>query len=215
MLLRFLKHYRQLVTTVLLVGLLLGGGHLPPQLDGVIFYLVVFGVALLAYTRNKYMLILIGCSTLTFLLAWLRSFQDLQFDLLFCISGLICLTSGIHSTLHFVLISKEVSRKEVFALINCYFIAGLTWAILYTLIEGIMPGSFTYAANSAQAMTDRFIYYSFATMTTSGDADMVPHSLLTQRLSVVQAVFGQFYFAIVVAYLIGKMFQGRGELSQK
>jgi hypothetical protein len=32
---------------------------------------------------------------------------------------------------------------------------------------------------------------------------------------VVQAVFGQFYFAIVVAYLIGKMFQHRGELSQK
>lgn len=54
---------------------------------------------------------------------------------------------------------------------------------------------------------DTFIYYSFVTMATVGYGDMFPVSLLSQRLSIVQAILGQFYFSLIVAYLINRLFQ--------
>lgn len=208
------KKHKQLIITILLLGMLIGGGHLPRLIESLLFYLVVFGVALLAYARNRFLNIALGCSTLFYLLAWFNAFHDVHFNLLFCISGLICLFCGISSTIHFMLRSKTVSLGEVFALINCYLIMGFTWALLYTLVDGFSPGSFYIDIRSERIM-DSFIYFSFSTMTTLGYGDILPHSTLAQRLSVTQAVFGQFYFALVVAYLLNKLFQHRVEIAAK
>ncbi len=199
---------RQLGVTVLLVGLLVGGGHLPPLIESLVFYMVVFGVALLAYTRNRTFNILLGFSTVFYMLAWLSAFHNVKYNVLFCISGLLCLFYGIHSTIHYVLKSHKVTIGEVFALINCYLLLGYFWALLYTLVEGFSPGAFTLHLKQERVM-DSFIYFSFTTMTTVGFGDIIPHTPLAQRLSVTQAILGQFYFALVVAYLLNKLFQQR------
>jgi hypothetical protein len=203
------KKNKQLIITVLLMTLLVGGGHLPDTIESLIFYLVVFGIALIAYARNKFLNILLSCSTLFFLIAWYNAFRDERFNLFFSVSGLLCLIYGIHSTIHFIIKSKEVSKSEIFALINCYLIAGFFWALLYTMVESLMPGSFEIKIMQKRIM-DNFIYFSFTTMTTLGYGDILPRSVLAQRLSVAQAIFGQFYFAMVVAYLLNKLFQHHG-----
>ena len=213
MLQRVFKRNKHLIITIMLVGMLVGGGHLPPQIESLVFYLVVFGVALIAHARNRSLNILLGCSTLFYLLAWLNAFHEVHFNLLFCVSGLICLVYSITSSIHFILKSKEVTLGEVFALINCYFIMGFFWALLYTLVEGFSPGSFTMVVRQERIM-DSFIYFSFSTMTTVGYGDVLPHAVLAQRLSITQAIFGQFFFALVVAYLLNKLFQQRVEANE-
>jgi hypothetical protein len=208
------KKNKQPIITALLVGMLVGGGHLPQQIESLLFYLVVFGVALIAHARNKSLNTLLGCSTVFYLLAWFNAFHDVLFNILFCVSGLICLSYGIISSIRFVVKSKEVTIGEIFALINCYLIMGFFWALLYTLVEGFSPGAFSISEKLTRDM-DSFIYFSFSTMTTVGYGDMVPHSILAQRLSVTQAIFGQFYFALVVAYLLNKLFQQRTEPAEK
>ena len=48
-----------------------------------------------------------------------------------------------------------------------------------------------------------WLYFSFVTMTTLGYGDIAPVSAIARVLAYMQAVFGQFYIAILVAGLVG------------
>jgi len=47
-----------------------------------------------------------------------------------------------------------------------------------------------------------FVYYSFVTLTTLGYGDIVPLSATARSLVYMEAIFGQFYIAILVAGLV-------------
>ena len=51
----------------------------------------------------------------------------------------------------------------------------------------------------------KFIYYSFVTMTTLGYGDIAPLDRATRTLSWMQAVAGQFYVALVIAWLVSAL----------
>lgn len=48
-----------------------------------------------------------------------------------------------------------------------------------------------------------FIYFSFVTLTTLGFGDVSPLSPVARFLVYLEAIFGQFYLAILVASLVG------------
>jgi len=48
-----------------------------------------------------------------------------------------------------------------------------------------------------------WLYFSFVTMATLGYGDIAPVSAIARALAYIQAVFGQFYIAILVAGLVG------------
>lgn len=204
----FIGKHRQFSITLLLFGMLIFGGHLPHLIESLVFYLVVFCVALLSHVRGKLFAAILAGSTVCYLLAWTSDFHETKYNVLFCLAGLSCLWYGVHSIICFVLRSRRVTLGEVFALVNCYLLLGFFFALLYTVVFGFSPDSFVPQPHQERVI-DSFIYFSFATMTTLGYGDILPHSVLAQRLSVTQAVFGQFYFALVVAYLLNKLFQQR------
>ncbi|GAB6037391.1 potassium channel family protein [Fundidesulfovibrio butyratiphilus] len=203
-----IRKHRQFSITVVLFGMLILGGHLPHRIESLVFYLVVFGVALLSHVRGRFFAGILAGSTVCYLLAWTSDFHDVKYNILFCSAGLLCLGYGIHSIICFVLRSRRVTLGEVFALVNCYLLMGYFFALLYTLVSGFTPDAFVMGSHPERIM-DSLIYFSFATMTTLGYGDIIPHAVLAQRLSVTQAIFGQFYFALVVAYLLNKLFQQR------
>ena len=55
------------------------------------------------------------------------------------------------------------------------------------------------------------IYFSFMTQTTVGYGDILPKSDLARGLSMVQAVAGQLYLAVMVARLVGLYMSGKKE----
>jgi hypothetical protein len=54
-----------------------------------------------------------------------------------------------------------------------------------------------------QVDPSHFIYYSFVTMSTLGYGDITPISNPARSLSLLEAVVGQLYIAILIAKLVG------------
>jgi len=103
-----------------------------------------------------------------------------------------------------VLLTGDVDLNIVTGSVALYLILGFIWAILYTIliqlqpeaIRGLEPENWVYALST---MT----YFSFVTLTTLGYGDMSPVTPIAKVLVILEAVTGMFYFAIVVASLIG------------
>lgn len=103
-----------------------------------------------------------------------------------------------------VLLTGDVDLNIITGSVALYLILGFIWAILYTIliqlqpeaIRGLEPENWVYALST---MT----YFSFVTLTTLGYGDMSPVTPIAKVLVILEAVTGMFYFAIVVASLIG------------
>ena len=86
---------------------------------------------------------------------------------------------------------------------------GLVWTYLYSIIHTVNPSAFgqvTTAKISSASLPETsglqpLVYLSFVTMTTLGYGDIAPVSRLAQTACYLQAVFGQFFLAIWIAYL--------------
>ena len=77
------------------------------------------------------------------------------------------------------------------------------WGYGYTLLEHLLPGSFTHPASLSELNLDSLDYFSFVTMTTLGYGDIAPASDSARAMVMIQAVTGQVYLAVLVARLVG------------
>lgn len=96
--------------------------------------------------------------------------------------------------------TREVGIDELFGSFSLYLLIGLTWASIYLLIEKVFPGSFYVASVYNQdgiVNMSEFIYYSFITLTTLGYGDIVPISPFTRSISILEALTGIFFIALV------------------
>ena len=102
-----------------------------------------------------------------------------------------------------VLKSQEISANRLVGTVTLYLLFGVLWAIAYDVIEQINPGSFNGISEPvAMGWTSDWLYFSFVTMTTLGYGDIAPISATARTFAYLQAVFGQFYIAILVAGLV-------------
>ena len=93
-----------------------------------------------------------------------------------------------------------------------YCLIGLTWAFVYRGIFAISPRSFVFASGSGAQIFEQknpsvpqlmnFAYYSFATLTTTELSDITPMSSASRAISILEAIAGQFFIAILIARLV-------------
>ncbi len=149
---------------------------------------------------------------------------------------LIALGYGGWLILKSLLQARSVSVNEIFGAISLYLIIAFIWSFSYDILERAHPGSFklidlteeTDKLADVQADTPAdmeavvqaveeevqpmmFLYFSMVTQSSLGYGDITPKSIMAQRLVVLQVVMGQFYMAIVVAYLISLFMLKRRE----
>jgi hypothetical protein len=90
-----------------------------------------------------------------------------------------------------------------------YLLAGAVWSNVYQLVEGLAPGSFAVepavAWQLAQPHSRRFLFnfFSFVTISSLGTGQLSPVSPLASWVVCLEAIFGQFYVAVVVAQMVG------------
>jgi len=80
--------------------------------------------------------------------------------------------------------------------------ADLIIGAIFTLLEIAHPGSFRIP-DSAVSELSHFFYYSFVTLTTLGYGDITPVTSAARSFSIVEAIIGQLYIAILVSRLVG------------
>lgn len=109
-----------------------------------------------------------------------------------------------------VTFGTEISFNRLLGAICVYLLLGLIWALLYSFIEALSPGSFHgIEVGDDHGVNSEWVYFSFVTMTTLGYGDFSPLSESARALAYMQAVVGQFYIAILVAGLVSVYISSR------
>ncbi len=97
---------------------------------------------------------------------------------------------------------KKVTLDLIFAAACAYLLLGLIWANAYYLLEKYSPGSFKGIETLQSDLWD-FIYFSFVTLTTTGYGDISAATKPARSMSILEAVIGQLYLAMLVGRLVG------------
>jgi voltage-gated potassium channel len=119
------------------------------------------------------------------------------------IAGVMLTGLVIANFLAIMLQSDEVTPAVIYAAILSYLLAALMWAFLYTFLELVDPTSFNIAVSQPEGYLSEFQYYSFVTITTLGYGDITPMTHAAKSFSVLEAVVGQLYVVVVIAWLVG------------
>ena len=104
---------------------------------------------------------------------------------------------------------RVVRVDDVLGAVCGYLLAAGAWSNLFMLIEIFLPGSFSVGPGfGAEGGTwyGRIAvlnYVSFGSLTSLGSGAVVPIRSPATILTTLEAVFGQFYIAVVVAQLVG------------
>lgn len=104
----------------------------------------------------------------------------------------------------FILIikSQKVSLDTIMGAISGYFILAVTWAMLFHLIEILIPNSFKLP-EGISVRPDIFIYYAQITLTSVGYGDIIPLNPISRSASAILAMIGQLYLVVILGILIG------------
>ena len=119
------------------------------------------------------------------------------------LAGVIFIAMVIASIISLIIKSEEICREIIYAAILVYLLAALMWAFIYTFLELVDPASFNIALNRSDGYLPVFQYYSFVTITTLGYGDITPITDVAKAFSVLEAVIGQLYLVVAVAWLVG------------
>ena len=119
---------------------------------------------------------------------------------------------AIAFTLRSVAVGDEISANRLIGAVCVYLLLGVIWAYAYSILALVSPDSFSgFSPWSDRAWDSEWLYFSFVTMTTLGYGDILPVSATARSLAYLQAIFGQFYIAVLVAGLVSVYVSKKGE----
>lgn len=164
-------------------------------------FFAVFAVQKQQHYRSLAMLLLVP----VLVLYWLGLYQKIAF-----------LSDGSYALLavYFILLiisfvsqlvrAEVVNLNLIFATLCLYLIIGLFWGALYALLYQVNPGSFAGSLlEDPPNLLVTFNYFSMVTLTTLGYGDITPQTPGAGALCQMEAITGQFFTAVVVAWLVG------------
>jgi voltage-gated potassium channel len=125
--------------------------------------------------------------------------------LLYVILNSLLLLGCIGATLAFIFRSERITLDIIFAAVVVYLFMAFTYAQFYHLFYFWQPDSFLITSQSGppQIFEKEMVYFSLVTIATLGYGDIVPLMPMARMVAAVEAVMGQFYVAILVAWLVG------------
>jgi len=216
---RFILQHRLLIFLCSLLTLLIFFPIIYEQYGDYLYILeLLFSIILITgiyivSANRKILTVAILLASLTLSIFWfniiLQSSSLLTFGLMLEIIFFAITTTTI---LIHVLQYKKVTADKIYGAICGYLLIGIIWALMYTTVENMYPGSFLFingvtGPHHFQSLHrfyfSYFLYYSFVTLTTLGYGDILPLTAVTRILSSIQAVIGQLYVAVLIARLVG------------
>jgi hypothetical protein len=206
------REYNFIWLTLALIGLMLGGAlsrSLPDSMTLQIFEvgsvtLLMLSLLSLKSARRwmKWLILIIGIMLSTVVAQELSKNIYYEYFYLALLFLFLALTAWMVGRV--VLFSGNVNFNVVIGSVSLYLLIGLLFSIIYTVLLEFSPMAIKgievahWYDNLPQTT-----YFSFVTLTTLGYGDMSPLTHLSEVIVVIEAVTGMFYFAIIVASLVG------------
>jgi len=169
-----------------------------------IFLTIVFIAAIYAIGHKTQHIVISVLLALPMLLAHWTSFfyKNIHLSIISEIFAALFIGFTILRMIQFIFNEKEVSKEVIYAAVVVYLLMAMMWSFAYTLLEYVYPDSFSYPDGPGED-TFRFLYFSFVTITTLGYGDIAPLTRKASSLVMLEAVSGQMYLVVVVAWLVG------------
>jgi hypothetical protein len=100
----------------------------------------------------------------------------------------------------------RITSETIFGALCIYLLNGISFASVYGLVAALQPGAFLLTPLlNRHTVPDRFdfIYYSFGMMTQLGAPGITAVTDQARSLSVLEAILGQLYLAVLISRLVG------------
>lgn len=165
----------------------------------------VFIAAMYAISEKKHQLILaLFLVVPTIVTLWIDYFTSADWALAASeICGVLFFGFAIVIIVNYIRRQSDVTTEIIFAAVVVYLLMAMLWADLYRLLETFNPGSFEMPGGQIQNDRILFLYFSLVTITTLGYGDMTPVTDQAAGLASVEAITGQIYLVVLVAWLVG------------
>jgi hypothetical protein len=101
---------------------------------------------------------------------------------------------------------EQPTSETIFGALCIYLLIGFSFASVYGLVAAFQPNAFYLDPHTnLHSVPDRFdfIYYSFGMMTSLGSAGITPVAPEARSFSIVEAILGILYLAVLITGLIG------------
>jgi hypothetical protein len=152
-------------------------------------------------------------SRASFSIAFLLGLPSLGFQILALQSGLpghfaLCWGFGaafyaftIVHLLHYVLRRDMMTADKLYGAVAVYLMIAIMWAYLYGVLQYFHPGAYAYHGTPKTLDLADLIFYSFTVLTTAGFGDVTAQLIQARFASILEAVTGVMYVAILIARL--------------
>jgi hypothetical protein len=137
---------------------------------------------------------------------WLSHWRPEQVpDAVFLVPAALFVMLLLGQLLRFVLYAPRVNSEVLCAGVAGYLLLGMLWALAYVFVANLSVDAFAFTAGPPSGHVMKgftAIYFSFITLCTVGYGDIVPAIGATRMLTMLEAIAGTFYMAVLIARLV-------------
>jgi hypothetical protein len=192
-----------------LAGMLVGG----QATHDTIMSFMIFAVVMAVFERQRERLIALGLAIPAVVTRWslhvVHGDATRPLAVAHHVAIVVFLSYAVFAILRRIFEERTVRADHLMGTVCGYLLAGAAWGNAYSAIAIVSPESFRIAPEIVATITtdhDRavaFNYFSLSTLTSAGFGDILPTAAPATTLTWLEATFGQFYIALVVAQLVG------------
>jgi hypothetical protein len=105
----------------------------------------------------------------------------------------------------------RVTHHHIMGAVLLYLTVAIIFVALFTFVGTLVPKAFSgMSLEDSPALASNLVYFSFATLTTTGYGDIFPVHPIARSLCNLESIFGQLYPATLLARLVTLEIAGRG-----
>jgi len=181
----------------------------------VFFSLLLLSGVLTVFDRPLFRIFAGGFAVVALALIWLEYFlPGRALASIGALASFLFLGLLIAVTLTRVFKKGQITLHRICGAVAAYLLIGTMWASLYQFIVLSLPGAIDLPAlvnvSDPGAIRPHLFYFSFVTLTTLGYGDIVPVHPGARLAVMLEALTGQLYPAITLAWLISMEVVHRG-----
>lgn len=199
------RHAKLLTSLLLVIGVSpFFSGRLSWVFEGMLFFSLAVGGWICASSRKRLVTMgLLGAAVVLSRIVGEGAEHPASITL-FLASTIAFLALVAASLIRSLVESQDpITQDTLCGAVAVYLILGLIWAFAYGMLELHAPGSFHFgAAGPTTLHAERFLGFSFTTLTTLGYGNVAPQNAEADALTTLEAIVGQFYLAVVIARFV-------------